>query len=107
MEFRDIYCLDGFQACSVFRNLGYNMTSDDIIKMAMEAGATTVDQDDPQCYIGDTAFDEDGLKRFYAMAVASERDACIAAVKSVKTTFEAQDRILLEAVKAIRERRGV
>lgn len=52
------------------------MTSDDIIKMAREAGATTVDQDDPQCYIGDTAFDEDGLKRFYAMAVAAEREAC-------------------------------
>lgn len=44
--------------------------------MAREAGATTVDQDDPQCWIGETAFDDDGLKRFAALVAAAEREAC-------------------------------
>ena len=58
------------------------MTQDDIIRMAREAGATTVDQDDPQCWIGETAFDDDGLKRFFSLVAAAEREACIAKIQA-------------------------
>lgn len=57
------------------------MTQEDFIRMAREAGATTVDQDDPQCWIGETAFDDDGLKRFAALVAAAERNACVKSCK--------------------------
>ena len=57
------------------------MNKDDIIRMAQEAGATEVDETDPQCRIGDIAFDTDELARFYRLAYAAgeqaEREACV------------------------------
>ena len=35
--------------------------------MAREAGGSPVDYDDPQCSIGDMAFDPEGLTRFAAL----------------------------------------
>ncbi len=82
-------------------------TSDDIIRMAREAGFT--DSNAHSDIIvrhsnGSWVSVHDLLKRFHALAVAAEREACIAAVKSVKTSFEARDRIVLDAVQAIRAR---
>ena len=51
------------------------MTRDDIIRMAREAGATEVDETDPQCRIGDIAFDADELVRFYHLAHAAGEQA--------------------------------
>ena len=51
------------------------MTRDDIIRMAREAGATEVDETDPQCRIGDIAFDADELARFYHLAHAAGEQA--------------------------------
>ena len=56
------------------------MTRDEIIRVAREAGATTVDADDPQCWIGSLAFTRQELERFYraafAAGAAAEREAC-------------------------------
>ena len=38
--------------------------------MAREAGGSPVDYDDPQCSIGDMAFDPEGLTRFAALVRA-------------------------------------
>ena len=51
------------------------MNKDDIIRMAQEAGATEVDETDPQCRIGDIAFDTDELERFYRLAHAAGEKA--------------------------------
>jgi len=78
-------------------------TRDDIIRLAEAAGfchfvewGLFIDDHDGAC--------DAELMQFHALAVAAEREACIAVVKSVKTSFEAQDRIVLDAVQAIRAR---
>jgi hypothetical protein len=52
------------------------MTKDDIIRMAIEAGGSEVEEADPQCFIGMMAFDVQELERFAALISASEREAC-------------------------------
>lgn len=42
------------------------------------------------------------VRRLVNAIVTAERNRCIAAIKSVRTSYEAQDRILFEAVLAIR-----
>ena len=81
--------------------------------MAREAGINFRPLDDDYCdMVGlnrgticrvESIGDEE-IKRFASLVASAEREACIAAVKSVKTTSEVQDRLLLEAVEAIRAR---
>jgi hypothetical protein len=60
------------------------MTQDEIIEMARQAGATEVDEVNPQCFIGDIAFSLGDIKDFAklidakatAKAVERERKAC-------------------------------
>ena len=52
------------------------MKREDIIRMAREAGATKVDAEDPQCWVGAIAFETDELERFAALVAAAEREAC-------------------------------
>jgi len=73
------------------------MTNDEIIRMAREAGAY-LDEDEGEILL----LPEHLFERFAALVAEATKDKSITAVKSVKTTFEAQDRILLEAVQAIR-----
>ena len=44
------------------------MNTEDIISMARETGFTVVDHDDPQCWIGAHAADDEALKRFFNLA---------------------------------------
>jgi hypothetical protein len=52
------------------------MTPEDIIRMAREAGLTVVDSDDPQCWAGQHAADDESLERFAALVAAAERQRC-------------------------------
>ena len=67
------------------------MTRDDILRMAREAGATKVDAEDPQCWVGAIAFETDELERFAALVAAAEREACAKVCDDkAKETFSGQ-----------------
>jgi len=60
------------------------MTRDEMIKLAIEAGGSEVDEVDPQCFIGLVAFDIPELERFGDLvekaAAAAEREALTARI---------------------------
>lgn len=74
--------------------------------MAREAGGSPVDYDDPQCSIGDMAFDPEGLTRFAALvrAQALEQAAWIADMRaerqSLREIHEGNDYAAERAIEA-------
>lgn len=50
--------------------------TDRIAQMAREAGAGTVCDTDPQCFIGDTAFDADALQAFARLVAEDCAKVC-------------------------------
>ena len=64
------------------------MKREDIIRMAREAGATKVDAEDPQCWVGAIAFETDELERFAALVAAAEREAGAKTVEIFDKTFQ-------------------
>jgi hypothetical protein len=51
------------------------MTQDEIIEMAEQAGGREVEENNPQCSIGEIAFDLEELEAFAKLVAAKEREA--------------------------------
>ena len=81
------------------------MTTNDIIRMAREAGATNVDAADPQCWVGSFAFDVEELARFAALVAAAEREACAKECEAFGQTLEVD--VGENFAEAIRARGGI
>lgn len=84
--------------------------NDETIRMAREVGATTVDADDPQCWIGSLAFTRQELERFYraafAAGAAAERERIVSANAPVIESINRHIKTLEEAFDAAIRARG-
>tara|TARA_R110000782_G_scaffold159569_1_gene251700 strand:- start:427 stop:708 length:282 start_codon:yes stop_codon:yes gene_type:complete len=60
------------------------MTKDDIIRMAIEAGGSEVEEADPQCFIGMMAFDVQELERFATLVAAAKREDFLKMIEPIE-----------------------